>query len=370
MERSPENVAKYAAYVSEQCRDGGLRPFHKTAVARVIDYSSRVAAHQEKLTTRFMGIADIITEANFWAKSGGSDLVMDEHVNKAIEERHYRSNLREDRILEMIEEGVIRISTEGLAVGQVNGLAVLSLGELSFGKPSRISARVSLGRGQVVNVERETKLSGRIHDKGFMILKGYLQGKYGYDKPLSLSASIGFEQNYGEVDGDSASSTELYALLSAISGLPIDQGIAVTGSVDQNGYVQAIGGGTQKIEGFFEVCKARGLTGSQGVMVPADNIQHLTLKGDVLNAIQAGKFHVYSISTIDEGIEVLTGVPAGERVEGGGYPEGTVHYLVEERLKEMAKATRDVSRGRGAESNDAEEDEEEGAEGEDQKGKG
>ena len=345
MDRTPENAVKYAAYVAEQCKEGGLRPFHKTAVARVIDHSSRVAAHQDKLTTRFMGIADIITEADYWANSDGCKLVMAQHVNKAIKERHYRSNLREDRVLQMIEEGVIRISTDGKAIGQVNGLAVLSLGELSFGKPSRISARVSLGRGQVVNVERETKLSGRVHDKGFMILNGYLQGKYGYDKPLSLAASIGFEQSYSEVDGDSASSTELYALLSAISGLPIDQGIAVTGSVDQNGDVQAIGGGTQKIEGFFEVCKARGLTGKQGVMVPKDNIQHLMLKEEVLDAIEARKFHVYGISTIDEGIEVLTGTPAGERLEQGGYPEGTVHYLVEQRLKEMAKAARDFSKG-------------------------
>lgn len=350
MDRTPENAALYAAYVAEQCREGGLRPFHKSAVARIIDHSSRVAAHQDKLTTRFMGIADIITEADYWAKSKGSDLVMDEHVNMAIQERHHRSNLREDRVLRMIQDGVIRISTEGQSVGQVNGLAVLSIGELSFGKPSRISARVSLGRGQMVNVERETKLSGRIHDKGFMILNGYVQGKYGYNKPLSLGASIGFEQNYSEVDGDSASSTELYALLSAISGLPIDQGIAVTGSVDQNGDVQAIGGGTQKIEGFFEVCKARGLTGKQGVMVPKDNVQHLTLKDEVLDAIEAGEFHIYSISSIDEGIEVLTGVPAGERMEGG-YPEGTVHYLVEERLKEMAAAARAFSKGAGTASN-------------------
>ena len=353
MDRSPENVSRYAAYVAEQCKEGGLKPFHKSAVARIIDHSSRVAAHQDKLTTRFMGIADIITEADYWANADGCQLVMAEHVDKAIEERHYRSNLREDRVMQMIEEGVIRISTDGEAVGQVNGLAVLSLGELSFGKPSRISARVSLGRGQVVNVERETKLSGRIHDKGFMILNGYLQGKYGYDKPLSLAASIGFEQNYSEVDGDSASSTELYALLSAISGLPIEQGIAVTGSVDQNGDVQAIGGGTQKIEGFFEVCKARGLTGKQGVMVPKDNVQHLTLREEVLDAIEEGNFHIYGISSIDEGIEVLTGTPAGNMLEGGGFPEGTVHFLVEERLKEMAAAARDFSKGQGAGSNSA-----------------
>ena len=351
MDRTSENVGKYSAYIAEQCREGGLRSFHKSAVARIIDHSSRVAAHQEKLTTRFMGIADIITEADYWAKMEGGDVVMGEHVKKAIEERHFRSNLREDRVLQMIEDSVIRISTEGQTVGQVNGLAVLSIGELSFGKPSRISARVSLGRGQVVNVERETKLSGRIHDKGFMILNGYVQGKYGYNKPLSLGASIGFEQNYSEVDGDSASSTELYALLSAISGLAIEQGIAVTGSVDQSGDVQAIGGGTQKIEGFFEVCKARGLTGKQGVMVPKDNVQHLILREEVVDAIEAGNFHIYSISTIDEGIEVLTGIPAGERMECGGYPEGTVHYLVEERLKEMAKAAREFGKGSGTASN-------------------
>lgn len=343
MQRSPENVAKYAAFVAARSREGGLRPFHKTAVARIIDYSSRLAEHQEKLTTRFMDMDDILTEANYWASSAQSSAVMGDHVEKAIEQRRYRSSMTEDRLRELIEDGTIHISTEGESVGQVNGLAILALGDAVFGKPSRITARVSLGRGQLVNVERETKLSGKIHDKGFMVLTGYLRGKYGHDKPLSLNASIGFEQSYSEVDGDSASSTELYALLSAISGIPIAQGIAVTGSVDQNGNVQAIGRATQKIEGFFEVCKSKGLTGRQGVIVPRDNLQHLTLNDEVAAAVEAGRFHIYRVSTIDEGIEVLTGIPAGERREDGTYLEGTVHHLVERRLREIAQAAREFA---------------------------
>ncbi len=343
MDRTPENIAKYAAFVADRSRDQNLMPFHKTALARIIDYSSRLAEHQNKLTTKLMEVVDILTEANYWANAANSRIVMGGHVEKAIEQRRYRSGLVEDRYRELIEEGTIFIPTDGEAIGQVNGLAVLSFGEVLFGRPSRITARVSLGRGQLVNVERETKLSGRIHDKGFMVLSGYLRGKYGGDKPLSLNASIGFEQSYSEVDGDSASSTELYALLSAISGVPIAQGIAVTGSVDQNGNVQAIGGATQKIEGFFEVCKARELTNRQGVLVPRDNLQHLTLNDEVVAAVEEGRFHVYGVSTIDEGIEVLTGLPAGERQEDGAYLEGTVHNLVEKRLREMTQAVREFA---------------------------
>ena len=252
MDRTSENLAKYASFVAARCEQKGMRPFHTSAVARVIDYSSRLVEHQRKLTTRFMDIAKIITEANYWAGKDESDTVMGEHVKKAIDQRHCRASLTEDRVRELIEDGTIHIATEGERVGQVNGLAVLALGEHSFGKPGRITARVSLGRGQLMNIEREARMSGRLHDKGFIILTGYLQGKYGQDKPLSLQASIGFEQSYSEVDGDSASSTELYALLSRLSGLPLAQGIAVTGSVNQNGDVQAIGGATQKIEGFFD----------------------------------------------------------------------------------------------------------------------
>lgn len=344
MDRTPENVSKYASFIATRAQDGGLRHFHKTAVARIIDHSSRLAEHQQKLTTRFTSMVDILTEASYWADSSGSDVVMQEHVQKAIEQRRYRSSITEDRLRELIEDGTIHISTDGKAIGQVNGLAVLAQGDAVFGKPSRITARVSLGRGQLVNLERETKLSGRIHDKGFMVLVGYLRGKYGYDKPLSLNASIGFEQSYSEVDGDSASSTELYALLSAISGIPIAQGIAVTGSVDQNGNIQAIGGATQKIEGFFEVCKTKGLSGSQGVIVPRDNLRHLALNDDVVEAVNEGLFHIYAVSTIDEGIEVLTGLPAGERQDEGRYPGGTVHERVERRLREMAQTARNFAR--------------------------
>ena len=275
MDRTDENMSKYAAFVAARCRDSRLKPFHKTAVAAVIDYSSRLVEDQEKLTTRFMEIADIITEADFWAGKNGSTEVKGEDVKTAIDQRQYRTGLTEERLQELIESGTIHITTDGQAAGQVNGLAILSTGDHSFGKPSRITARVSLGRGQVINVERETRMRGKIHDKGFMILTGYLHGRYGRDNPLSLSASIGFEQTYSEVDGDSASSTELYALLSELSGLPIDQGIAVTGSVNQAGDVQAIGGATPKIEGFYDVCKAQGLTGRQGVMIPVDNLRNL-----------------------------------------------------------------------------------------------
>ena len=344
MDRSPENMAKYAAFVSARCRESGLRPFHKSAVACIIDYSTRLVEDQERLTTRFMDVADIITEADFWAGREGYLTVKDEHVKKAIQQRKYRVSLTDERLQELIEEGTIHIATDGEAVGQVNGLAVYSVGDYAFGKPSRITARVSLGRGQVINIERETKMSGRIHDKGFMILTGYIKGKYGRDKPLSLSASIGFEQTYGEVDGDSASSTELYALLSEVSGLPIDQGIAVTGSVNQAGEVQAIGGATHKTEGYYRICAAKGLNGKQGVMVPRDNLKNLVLDDEVVEAVRTGQFHIYAVSSIDEGIEVLTGTPAGKRSDDGSYPEGTVHYLVEQHLHEMAEKARDFGK--------------------------
>ena len=344
MDRTSENMEKYAQFVAARCRDGKFRPFHKTAVARVVDYSSRLVEDQRKLTTQFMNVSDMLTEADYWAGVEGRDVVMGEDVTKAIDQRRYRASLTEDRLRELIEDGTIHIGTEGRVVGQVNGLAVLAVGDYSFGKPSRITARVSLGRGQVINVERETQMSGKIHDKGFMILTGYLRGKHGYNKPLSLNASIGFEQTYSEIDGDSASSTELYALLSVLSGLPIAQGIAVTGSVNQAGDVQAIGGATHKIEGFFEVCKARGLTGDQGVIVPRDNLQNLLLNDEVVEAVGSGKFHIYGVSTIDEGIEVLTGVPAGEPREDGSYPEDTVHHRVERRLSEMAQKVMEFGR--------------------------
>lgn len=346
MERSQENMMKYAAFVAARAADKGLRPFHKSAVAKVIDYSSRLVEDQGKLTTRFMHVSDIITEADYWAgrENGSGGLVMSDHVKKAIDHREYRVSMTEDRLREMISNNTIHIATEGHKAGQVNGLAVYSIGEHTFGKPSRITARVSLGRGQVTNIERETQMSGKIHDKGFMILSGYMNGKYGRNKPLSLSASIGFEQTYSEIDGDSASSTELYALLSEISEQPINQGIAVTGSVNQAGEVQAIGGATYKIEGYFDICVAKGLTGDQGVMIPKDNVKHLVLKDEVVESVRRGDFHIYAVESIDEGLEVLTGLSAGQVDGDGKYPEGSMHFLVEAALDEMAQTARNFGK--------------------------
>ena len=350
MERTPENLSKYISFIASRVRGEGLRHFDREAIATIVIHSSRLVEDQNKLTTQFMLISDIITEADYWANKADSPTISGKHVSKAIEQRKYRASLVEDKLLEFITNDTVHIATEGSMVGQINGLAVYSMGDHAFGRPSRITAAVSLGRGQVVNIERETQLSGKLHSKGFMILSGYLHGKYGRDRPLSMSASIGFEQTYSEVDGDSASSTELYTLLSALTGLPIKQSLAVTGSVNQVGEVQAIGGATYKIEGFYQVCKAKGLTGDQGVMIPRDNIRNLVLNDEVVDAISQGKFHIYAVSTRDEGMEVLTDTPAGERGEDGEYPEGTVHHLVERRLKEMAKAARES--GRSSDNND------------------
>ena len=351
MDRSEDNIRKVAEFVASRGHHKGLRHFHKTAVAALLDHSSRMVEHRDKLTTRFMTISDIMTEADHWAEKDSSTVVNGAHIKKAVEHRLYRSAMTEEKLQEMIVDDTIHITTDGAATGQVNGLAVLSTGSHAFGKPSRITARVSVGRGQVTSIERETKLSGRIHDKGFQVLKGYINGKYGTEKPLSLSASIGFEQTYSEVDGDSASSTEIYALLSGLAEAPIDQGIAVTGSVNQAGEVQAIGGASLKIEGFFDVCDARGLTGEQGVMIPADNVKNLVLDDRVVEAVRDGKFHVYAVSTIDEGIEVLTGAPAGQPNEEGAYPEGSIHAAVEERLVRMATTAKQFAKSLDAGAN-------------------
>lgn len=353
MERTPENLSRYAAFVASEVARNGLRRFDSSAVAVVLDHSSRMVGNQTKLTTRFMSVSDVLTESDYWAGKSGSNTVRLEHVEKALRQREYRVSLGEERLRESIENDTIRIDTQGEVVGQLNGLAVYYLGEHSFGRPNRVSARVSVGTGRVINIDRETRLSGRIHNKGFLILNGYLQGKYGHDSRLSMSASITFEQSYSQIEGDSASSTELYALLSALSGLPIRQGIAVTGSVNQAGEVQAIGGATYKIEGFFKVCEARGLTGSQGVMIPKDNVRNLALRPEVVKAVSDRKFHIYAISTIDEGIEVLTGVEAGDLGEDGEYPDETVHFLVERRLSEMSRrARRDQQRQRDRDPSD------------------
>ena len=274
-------------------------------------------------------------EAAYWASQDKSEFITAKHVDKAVEERRFRHNLPDEHLREAITRGTIMIDTEGAVVGQVNGLSVYSLGDISFGKPSRITCRTYLGRSGVINIERESQMSGPIHDKGVMILTGYMGWKFAQEYPLSLSASLCFEQSYEGVEGDSASSTELYALLSSISDMPIKQNIAVTGSVNQKGEVQPIGGINQKIEGFFEVCRAKGLTGDQGVMMPTKNLPHLMLRDEVVEAVKQGQFHIWAVSTIDEGIEVLTGIEAGAKKDGA-YPEGTVNYMVDKNLREMA----------------------------------
>jgi ATP-dependent Lon protease len=306
-------------------------------VGAVVVFGVRVAGNQKKLTTRFTVIADLITEASYWAKSSQSKTVKREHVEKAIEEWIKRLALPEDKIQEMIEDGIILIDCEGAVVGQINGLSVYSLGEYAFGKPTRITARTSMGRGGVINIEREADMSGRTHNKGVLILSGYLNGKYAQDKPLTASASICFEQSYSGVEGDSASSTEVYAILSSLSGLPLRQDIAVTGSVNQKGDIQPIGGVNEKIEGFYSVCKAKGLTGTQGVMIPHQNVPDLMLKNEVVEAVKEGKFRICPIKTIDQGIEILTGVQAGERKADGAFDEGTVNYLVDKQLQHYAE---------------------------------
>ncbi|MCC7353296.1 MAG: AAA family ATPase [Anaerolineae bacterium] len=344
-----ENIEKVARLIRDRCEEEKLPHFDLSAVGKIVEYSARLVDDQHKLTTRFALILDTVREAAYWARHAGHTLVNAEDVQKAIDERIYRANQVEERLRERIVDGTIIVDTRGAAVGQVNGLSVLQLGDYMFGRPNRITAKTYLGQAGVINIEREAKLSGSIHDKGVLILAGYLGGKYAQDKPLSLTASIAFEQSYEGVEGDSASSTELYALLSSLSGLPLQQGIAVTGSVNQQGEVQAIGGVNEKIEGFFDVCRsaADGLTDEQGVVIPAANIKNLMLREDVVAAVAEERFHIYPVHTIDEGIAILTGVPAGERDADGQYPEGTVNALVDARLRELAQWLKEFGRQNG-----------------------
>jgi predicted ATP-dependent protease len=328
-DRNPETAEQYAQFIGNICRDEGLMHFAPSGVARMVEHGSRMVSHQKKVATKFGDLVDLIRESSYWAGKNGNTHVEAEDVKKALDERIYRSNQLEKRIQELIEEGTILIDTEGEVAGQVNGLSVMPLGDYMFGKPSRITARVHVGSAGVVNIDRETELGGPIHNKGVM---------------MALSASLTFEQLYQPVDGDSASSTELYALLSALAEMPIRQDLAVTGSVNQQGTVQAIGGANEKIEGYFEVCKQKGLTGRQGVLIPRSNVQNLMLRDEVVDAVKDGKFHIYPISTIDEGISLLTGVEAGERQADGTYPEGTVNWAVEKRLRHLAETGRRYAR--------------------------
>ena len=336
MERSEENVQKYAAAMANVCSREGLKHLDVKAAAKIIEHSSRLADDQEKMSTRFADVADIIREATFYAMQSKSKHVMAKHVQKAIEEKIYRSNLIQERIQEMINRGVILIDTEGEEVGQVNGLSVMKYGDFAFGGPSRVTVSVGVGRQGIVDIERESELGGRIHTKGVMILGGYLSRTFAQEKPLGLTARLVFEQSYSGVDGDSASSTELYALLSVLSGIPIKQSFAVTGSVNQQGDVQAIGGVNEKIEGYFEICKLRGLTGDHGVLIPESNVQNLMLKEEIVTAAKKGKFHIYPVNNITEGIEILTGHKAGLK-DDGTFEEGSIFDLVNKRLEDMAE---------------------------------
>jgi lon-related putative ATP-dependent protease len=350
MRWTTDTAAAYARLIATMVRREGLRPFDRNAVARAIEHGARMADDASKLTMRLGTLADTLREADYWAAEQGRNLVNDVDVQRAIDAQRRRADRVSERSQEMIERGLVLIDTAGERVGQINGLSVMSLGNFAFGKPTRITAKVRLGRGEVVDIERQVALGGPIHSKGVMILSAFLSSRYATDRPLSLWASLVFEQSYGGVEGDSASSAELYALLSALAGVPIKQSFAVTGSVNQHGQVQVIGGVNEKIEGFFELCSVRGLTGDQGVLIPKGNIQHLMLRPEVVDAVTAGRFHVYPVTTIDEGIEILTGVPAGAPDGNGRFPDGSVNRRVEDRLIALAEQRRRFAVTPGAEA--------------------
>jgi predicted ATP-dependent protease len=330
--RSDETIHQYARFIARVCREEHLLHFTPAGVAAIVEFGEKYVAHQKKLSLRFGPIVGIIKEADYWARRQKQELVTDQNVYRAFNEHRFRYNLYEEKVHDAYLDKSILIDIDGEVAGQVNALAVFQMGDISFGRPSRITAETFMGKKGVINIEREARLSGKTHDKGVLILSGYLGRTFAQSQPLNLSVSITFEQSYAGIDGDSASSTELYAILSSLAGIPIRQGIAVTGSVNQKGQVQAIGGVNQKIEGFFDVCQSVELTGRQGVIIPRANKQNLMLKQEVIDAVAAGQFHIYAVATIEEGIEVLTGVPAGQRDDRGRFAEGTVFHKVQERL--------------------------------------
>lgn len=337
MNLDEKSVNDYANFVTRIIDTEELQPMNNKAVGRILEYGVRLAGKQDKLSTQFNDVADVIREANYWCLKDGKKTITEKHVHRAIEEKIDRSRLMEEKLQEMIDNGSIMIDTEGSEIGQVNGLSVYNMGDYSFGKPARITANASVGDSGIINIEREAELSGRIHDKGVLILSGYLRLRFAQDKPLAVSASLCFEQSYGGVDGDSASSTEIYALLSTLSGIPIRQEIAVTGSVNQKGEIQPIGGVNQKVEGFFDVCKSKGLNGNQGVMIPHQNVKDLMIRQEVLDAVNDKKFHIYAVETIEQGIEILTGYKAGQQQDDGTYEDGTIFNLVDRKLRDYAE---------------------------------
>lgn len=339
--KTDENIIKLSRFIHGFCEQENLPHLDKHAAAKIIEYASRLAENQKKLSTRFNDLSQIIGEACTWAKMDKAKVVKEEHVIKALKERVERIKKYDAKFTQMIQDNTLLIKTEGTEVGQINGLTVMTIGDYTFGKPVKITANTYTGKTGIINIEREVELSGSSHSKGVFILNGYLGEMFAQDIPLSLTASICFEQLYNGVDGDSASSTELYALLSSLSGVPINQSIAVTGSVNQKGEIQPIGGVNAKIEGFYQICKMRGLDGNHGVMIPVQNILNLNLSDEVVEAVKNKKFHIYAVSTIEEGIEVLTGVPAGKKDKTGNFPAGTINYLVYEKLKKYAEISKD-----------------------------
>ncbi len=345
MDRDGDAINAVSKFISRMVIKDDLMPFDRSGVSAIIEHAVRMAGRQEKISTAFPLLADLLGEASYFADRNGSDAVQSKHVDQAIEAHRKRSNQAEERLQEMIDRGSLYVDTDGEVVGQVNGLAVYSLGDYSFGKPSRITAVTAMGKGGIINIEREADMSGPTHNKGIFILSGFLRRQFAQDKPLSLTASIAFEQSYGGIDGDSASSTELYALLSSLAEVPIRQGIAVTGSVNQKGEVQPIGGVNQKVEGFYLCCKHAGLNGKQGVMIPEPNIKDLMLRKEVVEAVREGKFHIWSVENIEQGIEILTGLSAGERGEDGKFSEDSIYGKVDARLIELAEGLKNFGAG-------------------------
>jgi ATP-dependent Lon protease len=343
MEMADDVILEFGGRLRKLSDDEKLCPFDRSAVAALMEYGVRIAGRRNKVTARFVDLADLAREACYAARENGETPVSGVHVRKALDSKIERHNLIETKFREMIDEGTLLVDTDGKRVGQINGLTVLEIGGYAFGRPIRITATAALGRAGVINIEREANLSGRLHDKGVQIIEGYLRRIFAQDKPLSLAASLCFEQSYSGVDGDSASATEIFALLSAMSGLPIRQDVAVTGSVNQQGDVQPIGGVNQKIEGFFDICRVKGLTGEQGVIIPARNVEDLMLREDVVAAVAAGRFHIWPVDTIEQGIEILTGVRAGIRDAQEKFEKGSVLALADERLREMAGLMRNYS---------------------------
>lgn len=331
--RNNDNILRLAKFVHSYCEKENCLPLDKEAMAKVVEYASKLSDDKQKLSTHFNEIGEIVSEASTWARLSRKKLITADYIEKALSKRIERVKKYDQKYSELIEENSLLIDTDGYKVGEINGLTVMTIGDYSFGKPAKITANTFMGKTGVINVERETDMSGPTHSKGVLILRGYFGEKFAQDFPLTLTASLCFEQLYNGVDGDSASSTECYAILSSLSNIPISQSIAVTGSVNQKGFIQPIGGVNEKIEGFYNICKKRGLTGEQGVIIPIQNVRNLHLQKDVIESVKEKKFHIYAISTIDEGIEILTGVPAGKQNSDGKYPAGTINYLVYEKLK-------------------------------------